>query len=341
MTNELGFVRLPTSELATNAIALADRARRSLAKISRPEDGAKFVHDAKAIRDRIHKLRLDKEAAFEAAFPWDMAWLEGMRHTGTLIAAGQKAGTIADRDNQHTAGNKLLLADLEIEKIESSRWQRFGSIHDQDWQLFEKSLYEERREPTFSRVMALWHLLNPNEHAAQLPDGKFGVVYADPPWEFGNAFVDETRGGQTAEDHYPTMPSSAIREIPVRTIATSETLLFLWVPNALLMDEGRTVMEAWGFDYKTCMVWVKPKRLSMGWWVQNRHEMLLIGAGADATPPLDRPDSVIEAAAPEREHSRKPDEFYTIIESMHRGPYLEMFARNKREGWESWGNELE
>jgi N6-adenosine-specific RNA methylase IME4 len=116
-------------------------------------------------------------------------------------------------------------------------------------------------------------------------------------------------------------------------------VLFLWAPAPLLTD-ALSVMTAWGFEYVTNMVWVKDK-IGVGHWVRNRHELLLIGRrGEFPTPePANRPSSVIEA--PRREHSRKPDEAYEIIEAMYPElPKIELFARHARPNWSAWGNEI-
>jgi hypothetical protein len=156
VTNALQLVAIPDSELAVNAAALATRARAALARIARPSDGAHFIHDVKAVRDRVAKLRLTGEQAFEAKFPWDMAWLEGMRHTGGLIASGQEAGTIlSHREQKRVSSSKLRLEDLDIEKDESSRWQRLATIDPEDWRTFDEEFYAARREPTLTAALRL------------------------------------------------------------------------------------------------------------------------------------------------------------------------------------------
>ena len=155
MTTAIQLAAIPDTQLATNAAALAKRARASLASIAEPAEGASFIHDVKAVRDRVAKLRLIGEEAFEAKFPWDMAWLEGMRHTGGLIAAGQEAGTIKGKGNPGKYNDQLHLSDLEIEPIESSRWQRLAGIDPEDWRTFDEEFYAARREPTLTAALRL------------------------------------------------------------------------------------------------------------------------------------------------------------------------------------------
>lgn len=167
-----------------------------------------------------------------------------------------------------------------------------------------------------------------------LPNGLFSVIYADPPWPYD--FDLSARGDPNI--HYPTMTLDQIKslQIPIEENA----ILFLWTPNPKL-KEALEVLSAWGFEYKTNFVWVKDK-IGLGYYVRSQHELCLLGKrGVMPTPEVqNRPPSVVQA--PRTEHSHKPDKFYQIIESMYPNfARLELFARNKREGWESWGNELE
>ena len=163
---------------------------------------------------------------------------------------------------------------------------------------------------------------------------RYSVIYADPPWKYD--FSDSL--SRAVENHYPTMELEEIKSLPVQDIAADQAILFLWCPPAFT-KKAIGVLEAWGFEYRTNMVWVKD-RIGSGQWVRQRHELLLIGRRGDFPTPEggNRPDSVIES--PRQEHSKKPDDTYSIIESMY--PELErieLFARNKRTGWKGWGNQ--
>jgi len=166
---------------------------------------------------------------------------------------------------------------------------------------------------------------------------KYPVVYADPPWKFHLYGPDTPR---VAERHYPTMSTEELCAVPVAAdLATPDAVLFLWTATSIL-PEALRVLEAWGFRYVTNVVWVKDK-IGVGHWVRNQHELLLIGRrGGFPTPePAKRPSSVIEARR--REHSRKPDEAYELIERMYpEMPKIELFARRARPGWAAWGNEI-
>jgi N6-adenosine-specific RNA methylase IME4 len=169
-----------------------------------------------------------------------------------------------------------------------------------------------------------------------LPHGRFPIIYADAPWKMN---LDEIGSLKSFEAHYPTMDLAEIAALPVADIATPDAALFLWSIPAML-PEALEVMSAWGFTYVSQIVWVKDK-IGLGYWVRYQHELLLIGRrGNIPTPPeRERPPSVINA--PRREHSRKPDEAYELIERMYPElPKIELFARQTRAGWAAWGNEI-
>ena len=164
--------------------------------------------------------------------------------------------------------------------------------------------------------------------------GTYPVIFADPPWRYDYAETDT----RAIENQYPTMPIEDICALPVASIATDDCVLFLWATSPKLI-EALDVVKAWGFTYKTCMVWAKDK-IGMGYYARQQHELLLIATrGAPPTPaPADRPSSVITATR--GEHSAKPDEFYAVIERMYPAlPKVELFCRSSRDGWSAWGNQ--
>lgn len=165
------------------------------------------------------------------------------------------------------------------------------------------------------------------------PLGQFRVIYADPPWEYRNAGLD-----QSAAQQYETMSIEALSKLPVKDLATDDSVLFLWVTSPLLA-EAIPLIESWGFEYKTSIVWVKAKP-TYGFYVSVKHELLLICTKGACTPDIDeRPESVIVTNG-EYRHSQKPDEFRQLIDVMYpHGPRIELFAREAANGWERWGNE--
>ncbi len=175
---------------------------------------------------------------------------------------------------------------------------------------------------------------------------KFSTILADPPWQFQN------RTGKMAPEHkrlsrYPTLKLQEIKDLPVEAIAEDRAHLYLWVPNALLA-EGMQVMEHWGFKYKTNLIWYKirkdggPDRRGVGFYFRNVTEMILFGVRGKnirTLQPGRSQENIISSR--KREHSRKPDEQYDLIESCSWGPFLELFGRGTKEGWTTWGNQAE
>ncbi|WP_295447426.1 MT-A70 family methyltransferase [uncultured Thiodictyon sp.] len=172
---------------------------------------------------------------------------------------------------------------------------------------------------------------------------RYSTILADPPWQFQN------RTGKMAPEHkrllrYPTMGIQEIMDLPIEAVAAERSHLYLWVPNALL-NEGLRVMAAWGFTYKSNLIWYKvrkdggPDGRGVGFYFRNVTEMILFGVrgGMRTLAPGRRQVNLLSTQ--KREHSRKPDEIFDIIEQCSPGPYLELFARFPRDGWDQWGNE--
>jgi N6-adenosine-specific RNA methylase IME4 len=175
---------------------------------------------------------------------------------------------------------------------------------------------------------------------------RFSTILADPPWQFQN------RTGKVAPEHkrlnrYGTMTLDEICALPVQNIAAERSHLYLWVPNALL-PEGLQVMNAWGFRYVSNIVWHKVRKdggsdgRGVGFYFRNVTELLLFGIKGKNARTLDPGRSQVNMIQTrKREHSRKPDEQYDVIEACSWGPRIELFSRGKRKGWEAWGNQAD
>ncbi len=175
---------------------------------------------------------------------------------------------------------------------------------------------------------------------------KFRTILADPPWQFNN------KTGKMAPEHkrlfrYTSMSFDEIKELPITMLTEDKCHLYLWVPNALV-KEGLEVMERWGFEYKTNLIWYKirkdggPDGRGVGFYFRNVTEMILFGIRGTNNRTLQPGRTEVNIiSSRKREHSRKPDELYDIIERCSSGPYLELFARHPHPGWCQWGNEHE
>lgn len=178
-----------------------------------------------------------------------------------------------------------------------------------------------------------------------VPNKGYGTILADPPWRFTN------RTGKVAPEHkrlnrYDTLSLEEIMEIPVSLVAGEKSHLYLWVPNALL-QEGLEVMKAWGFQYKSNIVWHKirkdggPDGRGVGFYFRNTTELILFGIRGKIRTLQPGRSQVNIIKTRKQEHSRKPDKLYEIIEKCSIGPFLEIFARGKRNGWDVFGNQAE
>jgi len=233
----------------------------------------------------------------------------------------------------------------EIEKTAPEVYEKLGSG---DLQIHEAKIIaqlpEDKREAVLEKkletkkdiraIVRDFNNAERNQNVKPIPEGKFSIIYADPPWEYEHS-ISTTR---EIENHYPTLELEKIKKIKVPS--DDNAMLFLWTP-APKIEEALDVVKAWGFSYRTCMVWVKDK-IGTGYYSRGKHELLLIGTkgeGIGLPLPENRPESVI--FADRTEHSKKPDIFYEIIEKMYpKHSRIELFARNGRNGWEAWGNEI-
>jgi N6-adenosine-specific RNA methylase IME4 len=200
---------------------------------------------------------------------------------------------------------------------------------------------------TEAKMLADVDMPDPSEELLSFAGGeRFKTIMADPPWRFQNST------GKVAPEHkrlsrYGTMSLAQIQALPVAKLADDKAHLYLWVPNALLPD-GIAVMQAWGFTYKSNIVWHKIRKdggsdgRGVGFYFRNVTELILFGIrGKNARTLAPGRSQVNMIQTRKREHSRKPDEQYEIIEACSPGPYLELFGRGVRKGWATWGNQAD
>lgn len=296
----------------------------------------KAIHDvAVAAKRYAEACRLGEESVRYA----QEIVLRATRRMGEILAETPKAsGGDAMRARSHSMTEQpSRLSDIGVTKNQSSTAQKLANVSDADFEEYVSTA----KEPTRSGILKEARLADKAERVAKIAEqepapiqstGPFPVLYVDPPWRYD--FAEDT--GRQIENHYPTMPLDAIKALDVP--AADDAVLFCWTTSPKLA-EGLAVVEAWGFTYVTCMVWVKD-RIGMGYYARQQHELLLIGKrGALPVPdPEDRPSSVITAVR--GEHSAKPEVVYELIERMY--PFAErceLFARTTRDGWAGWGNQ--
>jgi len=241
---------------------------------------------------------------------------------------------IPELDEKVASGEVSVSAASDIAELPHDEQQEVVVMSEQEILRKAKEIRQRKAEVSRrERIKKITEISTNNEPLR--PDvGTFNVIYADPPWRYEHARTEN----RAIENHYPTMDLQEICDLPIDNIAANDCMLFLWA-TAPKLEESIRVVESWGFTYRTCMVWVKDK-IGMGYYARSQHELLLIAKRGDipAPPTNSRVSSVVRS--PRGEHSKKPVEFYEIIEGMY--PELrkiELFCRSPRQGWHVWGNQ--
>lgn len=261
--------------------------------------------------------------------------MRGRRYNRTKKAAGGRADRKLGVDKvsapktaeslaaEHHVSEKTIRRDGKraeaIEKLAETQPEQAQAVRDGL-----KRFNEVRREIKRAEV----------KEVAKLPDAKFRVIYADPPWKYGDQLTEDYG---PAKFHYPSMTITELCAMPIKSITEPDAVLFLWVTSPLLF-ECAPIIEAWGFKYKTSFVWDKVKH-NMGHYNSVRHEFLLICTRGSCTPDVVKLFDSVQSIE-RTKHSAKPAEFREMIETLYpHGKRLELFAREANKGWEVYGNQ--
>lgn len=334
--------------MKTAALAKTQEMRRALAIAKTPQECATLAQKAKAValwakHIGLSLVELNRIARFR---------IECMRKAGAMLALTVRRG--GDRkSNRQRAG---LIPD-GVGEDDSRRWQSLARIAEKVLDTYCAQCAKDKMELTQSGFVEFFKSQGKSEKkaavaaAAPHPDiaeaklenvvaaatrdespVRYGCIYADPPWKYGN------QGTRASTDtHYVTMSVDEICALPIAKIAADDAHLHLWTTNAFLFDAKR-VMEAWGFEYKSCFVWVKPQ-MGIGNYWRVSHEFLLLGIRGDA--PFLAHDVMSWAELERTKHSTKPDKIRQLIERVSPGPRIELFGRNRFDGWSVWGNQVQ
>jgi len=312
------------------------------------------IDEVKSIIDKARALEVYAAQAMntEAEAKAARIRIRAERKTGELIAEGQRSGQMqtagdnagAHRGKQRSSCGTTTLRDFGISRDQSSRWQRLAEIPKKE---FDEALIADD-VPTTIGVMRTIAIAHKNAHResvakqasdtcttsdlSQLAGREFGTIYADPPWLYGNQGTRASTG-----NHYGGMTVDEICALPVEATASANAHLHLWTTNAFLFDAKR-VMEAWGFEYRSCFVWVKPQ-MGIGNYWRVSHEFMLLGVRGSALS-FNNHSLMSWGQFDRTKHSAKPEAIRAQIESASPGPYLELFGRRPATGWTVWGNEI-
>lgn len=259
--------------------------------------------------------------------------LEAERKMGEMLIATERA--TANQYTNKSAESPIVteqiptLSDLGLTKNESAKAQQLATIPRLKFESITSGV------KTRTEVVREIARANASQKVAEFPSDKYRVIYADPPWKYGDT-RNGLNGTTGAEAHYPTMSISELCALPVVEWAEPDAVLFLWVTSPLLF-ECLPVIKAWGFEYKACFIWDKIKH-NLGHYNSVRHEFLLVCTRGSCTPDVMKLFDSVQSIE-RKEHSAKPEEFRDIIQTLYpNGKRIEVFARRKVNGWEAYGN---
>ena len=321
-----------------------DAAKAALAEAHR-------VDEVKDIRDKALAMQAYAKQAKDGAM---IAWatdirLRAERKAGQMLAEMRDNGERAaqgQRSHGVTFEQPSTLDDLGVSKMQSSRWQKLGALDDEAFEA--RAAVAKRQAVATVEATPAERTAEKKERRAEreaelaavqtaLPQKRYGVVLADPEWKF-EPYSRETGMDRAADNHYPTSDLDVIKQRGVADIAAGDCVLFLWATVPML-PQALDVMAAWGFVYKSQLVWTKDK-IGTGYWFRNQHEILLVGTRGSVPAPAPGTQAPSVLHAPVGAHSEKPDAALDLIERYFPSlPKIELNARRARAGWDAWGYE--
>lgn len=333
--------------IANNQTSLASisAAKTALMKASDLGDVLLIRDKAKAIQELVKARNASLETQNAAA----EIRLRAERKAGEMLRKMEKRN--GARDGKRTDTMSARLSDIGITHSQSSRWQLTANVAESEFIRIVAECNETKEELTQKRLLDFAKKTAKSEkleseiidHSetedgsvvddlAKLNDKKFGTIYADPPWQYGNQGTRASTG-----NHYNTMTLQDICDMPVKSLAADDSHLHLWTTNAFLFD-AKTVMEAWGFEYRSVFVWVKPQ-MGIGNYWRVSHEFMLLGIRGNAKR-FNEHNHMSWEQIDRSKHSAKPEQIRRTIERVSNGPYLELFGRKQVHGWTVFGNQV-
>jgi len=306
----------------------------------RPEELQKWVLIGKVkLKAQIMAIRAIKDievgmAAKEAALNDTQDLAEEL-----LYAEARLGEMLANRDRSYQSTGRGTLKEKplpdSVDKKQSHYAQELSRHEDTIAEVVAEAR-EKGEIPVRHHVLKAIKANKPRPETPPLPKGKFNVIYADPPWSYGDKLVE---GYGAADHHYPQMSIDELCDMPIKDLVSKDAVLFLWVTSPLL-DECWPIISAWGFEYKTSFVWDKVKH-NYGHYNSVRHEFLLICTRGSFLPQSKTLVDSVQTIERSSKHSEKPEEFRNIIEAMYpKSEKLELFGRKKSDGWTVYGNEV-
>lgn len=313
-------------------------------------NAAVTIDEVRVVRDKAEALRMYAKARGDCHEIQNSAAevkVRAERKAGEILAVMEKDKGGRPAKTGSTMEPVIRLADVGVEKKQSHRWQRAASVPEEMFEKHVAATIESGKELTSAGIISL---AKKTSNKARNDDTvaearseadintlvasgeKFACIYADPPWRYGN---QATRAA--TDNHYPTMTVEEIAALPIGKLAADRAHLWLWTTNGFLFECPK-LFEAWGFEFKSSYVWVKPQ-IGIGNYLRNSHELLLLAVRGGMVGEARNVKSWGEFDR--TSHSSKPEPIrHGVIERVSPGPRLELFGRKLVDGWLVWGNQI-
>lgn len=332
----------------TTALQTQTDVDRQIAEIKTAPEANDLRKKIKAVQALAPK----RHESYEIAFNGGRSFCEVSAKAGKLWAEVENKAARGNYSKSENFQNSISVTDAGFgDAHDAMVCERLSELTPEEREAYYLKVHNDKKVPTLGGLYSAWRVKNNKQSSAPFPEGKFRVIYADPPWQYGDRQHtdgdDSTLGGQdiVLESHYKTMSLQAICDLPVMEHANDNAVLFLWVTSPML-DVSFEIVRAWGFEYKTSFVWDKIKH-NVGNYNSVRHEFLLVCTRGKCLPdkrPEGEPQLIDSVQSIERgEHSAKPKEFRSIIDYLYpNGPRIELFARGQLpDNWQAWGKECQ
>ena len=338
------------NDTSLQLIQLRENASNQLAQIKDIETGVNFLDKIKALETYAKATKQDSEIVKQV----QEQKIRSMRILGKLLQETEfESGARGVPGNQYTLVElpketppKPRLSDFGISRKESHTYQTIAAIPAPE---FEKQIEEVQSNDSTVKELTVSSFYNTGKTIKRreeqdalreelndtvvLDTGVYDLIYCDPPWRYDFS----STSNRDIENHYPTMSIDDLMQMEIP--AADNCVLYMWATSPKLV-EAINLINSWGFTYKTHAIWDKEK-IGMGYWFRGQHELLMVATKGSVSPPMpdQRKSSVIKE--PRSAHSKKPDIVYEWLEEWFPGSSkIELFARNTRDGWQSWGNQI-
>jgi len=305
-----------------------DSAKRALVEAKTIQETKKILDISRAAEIYAKRQKLGEDAISYAT----SIKVEALRQLGMMLKETERAdGGDAQRTRfQKSTESPPTLSELGIDKKISSLSQKIADLTDEEIEKVKTGtaiarVFKENRRNKNKELL---------KNIQEISDDIYQVIYADPPWQYNDKQNIDNLGG--AEKHYPTMSINELCEMKIPK-TKDNAVLFLWT-TAPILEDAFKIINTWNFKYKAHFIWDKVQH-NMGHYNSVRHELLLIATKGNCLPDNVKLFDSVQTIEKTKKHSEKPTHFYEIIETLYKGKKIELFARNKREGWDSWGNE--